>query len=373
MAKELLDERCQEAVQELAQELDLYRRIVETASDAVVTINQNHEVVYMNQAAERLFGYRRSEILGGDLSPLIPSEHRANHRHYVERYVRTRRPRMIGHVAQVEAERRDGTRIPISISFSVAESDDGLLFTAIMRDRSAEQHLVEQVKKAEKLAAVGQIVATVSHEIRTPLALIGGFAGQLMKERGLSERGRRKLAIIVDEVSRLERLLNELNDLSRPQRYEWEELDVGTVADHVRELMGPKLEHDRFRLKVQKPSQLPLVTADRNRLSQVLINLVNNAVQASQPGDEISIHLGPTDDGGVWLEVRDQGQGIPQDHMDRLFEPFFTTKKRGTGLGLPLAKRIVEEHGGTIQVSSQPQKGTCVRVVLPPSSLTPQA
>ena len=106
-------------VRELAQELEKYRQIVETASDAVVSINQHHEVIYMNAAAEALFGYRRAEILGGDLAPLIPSEHRRAHRHYVERYVRTRQPRLIGHSADLEGERRDGSRFPISDRKSV--------------------------------------------------------------------------------------------------------------------------------------------------------------------------------------------------------------------------------------------------------------
>jgi len=365
MSDKTTDQEKLNEVHELVSELEKYRRLVETANDAVVTINENHEVVFMNQAAEKMFGYNRNEIMGGDLAPLIPQEYRKDHKKFVDRYVRTRQARFIGHVAQVEAEHRDGSRFPISISFSVAETDNELLFTAIMRDLSAEHDLAMQVKRAERLAAVGQMVATVSHEIRTPLTLIGGFASQLQKERNLSERGKRKVGIIVEEVARLEKMLSELNDLSRTQPYEWEELEAAEVADHVKELMGAKLKRDRFFFHLHKEKGLPRVVADRNRLSQVLINLVNNAVQASVPGDEIIMELAASRDGGVDIRVRDFGSGIPAKHMDELFKPFFTTKKRGTGLGLALAKRIVEEHGGRIELHSSTGKGTVATVSLP--------
>ncbi len=352
-------------VRELALELERYRDILDTASDAVVSINQNHEVVFMNRAAEDLFGYQRDEILGGDLSPLIPSEHRERHRHYVERYVRTRKNRLIGHVVEAEAERRDGGRVPISISFSVADSGGELLFTAIMRDLSAERNLAERVAHVEKLAAVGQMVATVTHEIKTPLTLIGGFAAQLRKERSLSERGKKKLGIIVEEVARLENMLVELGDLSRPQRYNWEEVDLAEVVESVKLLMTPKLRRNRFFLNVRAENGLPRVMADRDKLRQVLINLINNAIQAGGPGDQVEVSISALPDGQVELAVRDWGCGIPERYQKDLFTPFFTTKKRGTGLGLPVARRVVEEHGGTIELISSKGQGTTARVVLP--------
>jgi two-component system sensor kinase FixL len=227
-------------VREMALELEQYRQMVDDASDAVVTINEHHEIVYFNDMAERMFGYEREEVIGGDLSFILPTEHRKNHRHYVERYIKTRKARMIGHSAEVIAERRDGTRFPVSISFSQAETGMGLLFTAIMRDLSAERNLVERVRQAESLAGLGSMVATVSHEIKTPLVLIGGFARQVAKEAGLSSKGRRKMDIIVSEVERLENILNEIGDLSRPQQYNWAEVDVCGLAEGLMELMGPK-------------------------------------------------------------------------------------------------------------------------------------
>jgi len=150
------EDTCLTDLAQVAQELEKFRSIVETAELGVVTINENHEVVYMNAAAEKMFGYGREELMGGDLSPLIPSEHRRGHRNYVERYVRTRRGKLIGHTAELEAERRDGTRFPIHISFSMAEVGGSLLMTAIMRDLSKEAGLEEKVKHSQRLAILGR-------------------------------------------------------------------------------------------------------------------------------------------------------------------------------------------------------------------------
>lgn len=353
-------------LRDLVEELEKYRQIVETAGDAVVTINENHEVVYMNRAAEKMFGFAREELLGGDLTPLIPDEHKASHRHYVLRYLRTRRPRLIGHAAEVSAQRRDGSRFPMHISFSVAESSAGTLLTAIMRDMTEERELAQQVERSEKLAAVGAMVATVSHEIRTPLTLIGGFARQLAKEDGLSERGRRKVGIIAEEVARLEQLLAELNDLSRPQRYNWAETDLGAVVDHVLELMQVELETRGVILEVRRPDRDRLmVVADRDRLSQVLINLVKNALQASGDTPRLEIELRRSPDHAVMLAVRDCGRGVPSEQQNDIFRPFFTTKPGGTGLGLPVARRIVEEHGGGLDLDTSHCGGAAFTVRLP--------
>jgi PAS domain S-box-containing protein len=371
MAEEPRQADILEDVQELASELETFRQIVETASDAVVTINAQHEVVFMNAAAERMFGYQRREILGGDLLPLIPHELRDHHRGYVERYIRTRQARMIGRTAEMTGERRDGSRFPVSISFSVAEINGRLLFTAILRDLSAQRNLEEQVKRAERLAAVGQMVATVGHEIRTPLMLIGGFARQLQKEAHLGPAARRKVDIIAEEAQRLEGMLNDLKDLSRPQRYEWAELDLGEVVGHVRELMAPEFDKQGLRLAVDIAPGLPPVVGDRNRLSQVLINLLQNALHASPEGAAVEVEVAPTGLGGVLARIRDHGQGIAPEDLERVFEPFFTTKKRGTGLGLPVAKRIVTEHGGRLRIKSTPGQGTTVTMDLPPKPGAP--
>jgi two-component system sensor kinase FixL len=358
------DNTCRSELHEAAQELEKFRQIVETAELGVVTINENHEVVYMNAAAEAMFGYGRQEIMGGDLSPLIPSEHRERHRNYVERYVRTRRGKLIGHTAELEAERRDGSRFPIHISFSTAEVAGGLLMTAIVRDLSKEAGLEREVRQSQRLAILGEMVATVSHEIRSPLALIGGFARQLERDPDLGEKSLNKLNIITHEVERLEKILNELGDFSRPHKYNWMETDVSQVVEHVAELMEPEINRAGASLTISRNGDLPPVMADADRLSQVLINLVNNALQASGEHPKVEVSVNPEPE-GVLLEVRDQGPGLKPETIREIFTPFFTTKSGGTGLGLPVARRIVEEHGGRIELANRESGGAVARVRLP--------
>jgi PAS domain S-box-containing protein len=321
----------------------------------------------MNNAAEKLFGYQRSEILGGDLNILIPQEYRDKHRKFLDEYLKTGHAHMIGTVAEVMIQRQDGAKIPVSISLSGGVSENGrMLFTAIMRDLSEERSLNQRVQEAEALAAVGKMVATVSHEIKTPLALIGGFTRQVTREPNISEKGRRKLEIVLEEVGRLESLLNEISDLSRPYRYQFEELDMCQESAQVLELMNPSLGEAATGLSLLCNKGVPKVIADKNRLRQVLINLVNNAVQAcAKESPQVEVEVSPWPRGGVILEVRDNGHGIPEEHQKELFTPFFTTKKQGTGLGLPLARRIIRDHGGKIKVVSQVGEGTTVLVALP--------
>lgn len=351
--------------QEMAAELEKYRQILETASDGFVTINENHEVVYMNRAAERIFGFSHEEVLGHDLNILLPPEQHANHRGYVERYSRTGRPHTQGQRIEVEAIRRSGQRFPAAIRFSSAHVGPGLLFTARIRDLSEQRDLTEQVRKSQRLAMVGQMVATVTHEIRTPLVLIGGFTAQVIKDKGISQRSRHKLTLVIDEVARLEALLNELRDISRPMKYKWREVHLNEVINKVVELMAPTLREQDVKLKVQSEKGLPALLADADRLSQVLINLINNAAQASEPHSQVTVTLSLRPGDGVLCRVIDHGAGISPENLRHILDPFFTTKDKGTGLGLPVAARIVEDHGGTLTLGSVVDQGTTAEIFLP--------
>lgn len=351
--------------QEMAQELEKYRQILETASDGFVTVNANHEIIYLNRAAERIFGFKRQEVLGSDLDVLLPPEYVGRHRRYVERYARTGRPHIHGQRIEVEAVRRDGTRFPASLGFSAAEVGSGMLFTARIRDLSEQRGLAEKVRQSQRLAMLGRMVAMVGHEIRTPLVLIGGFASQVLKDPGLSPKSRHKLSVVLEEVARLEALLDELRDLSSPNTYQWREVDLTEVVGRVAELIRPSLGEQEIVLEIESPDDLPMVLADADRLSQVFINLISNAAQASSPGSRVLVRLELRPGDGILCRVMDQGKGISPRDLRHVMEPFYTTRDRGTGLGLPVALRIVEEHGGTLKLTSQLDQGTTAEVFLP--------
>ncbi|MCK9376444.1 MAG: PAS domain S-box protein, partial [Syntrophobacterales bacterium] len=168
-------------LQELHQKQEINTGIINSATDAIVTINEEHVIVGYNHGAEVMFGYTRKEALGQDLKIIIPPPYREEHRSYVRRYVATREARMIGKHVRLNAMRRDGTEFPMSISFSVAEIRSNLYFTGVIRDITEYKEMEERVLQSERLAAVGNTVTHIAHEIKNPLLIIGGFARQLLK------------------------------------------------------------------------------------------------------------------------------------------------------------------------------------------------
>ena len=202
-------------LQELRQKQEINSGIINSATDAIVTINEDHVIVGYNLGAEQMFGYTRGEALGQDLTIIIPPPYKAEHRDYVRRYMATREARMIGKHARLSAQRRDGREFPISISFSVAEIRDNLYFTGIIRDITEYKELEDRVLHTERLAAVGNTMTHIAHEIKNPLLIIGGFARQLIKVPGLDDKSRRKLSIMAEEVSQLEEMVAEMREFVR--------------------------------------------------------------------------------------------------------------------------------------------------------------
>jgi two-component system, NtrC family, sensor histidine kinase HydH len=206
--------------------------------------------------------------------------------------------------------------------------------------------MFEQVKRADRLSAIGQLAAGLAHEIRNPLASIDGAAEVLEAGTDAEEVRRETLGIIRKECARLFRLLTNLLDFARPRPPEWRPVEVSRILDSVLELVrhsGGK----RIRFHREAPADLPRLIADEEQLAQVIMNLTINAVQAMPEGGEIWL-TAEAREGGVTIAVRDQGEGIPDELMDKVFDPFYTTKDEGTGLGLSVVHQIVSHHGGTV-------------------------
>ncbi len=204
-------------LESLLRDQEIHSGILDTATDAIITINEDHIIVGYNRGAEQMFGFTREDALGQDLSIIIPPPYKETHKDFVRRYLATRRPRLIGKHVQLTAQRRDGSEFPMSISFSVAEIRDNIYFTGIIRDITEYKEMENRLLRAERLAAVGNTVSHIAHEIKNPLAIIGGFARQLQKTPHLEDKDRRKLSIIVEEVDRLEAMLAEMRDfVKRP-------------------------------------------------------------------------------------------------------------------------------------------------------------
>ncbi len=344
-------------------ELLRYMGVVETARDAVVTIDESHRILFFNKAAEAMFGFTKEEVIGQDLSLIIPPPHKERHKDYVRRYVETRRGRFIDHTVDLTAQRRSGEEFPISISFSVAEEGGHLLMTAIMRDTTEMKALEQKAIQKERMATVGEALSFVTHEIRNPLIIIGGFSRKLLRSQSLKGEDRGHLELIVKEVQRLEGLLTEIQDFAKPMRLERQMLRLGPFLEElVSSFKGaaasPEVE---FSLEVTGD---PVISVDEDRLRQVIMNLIKNALEAI-PGRGRVLTRAWEKDGVAYVEIRDNGEGIPRERLKEVFQPFVTTKKGGSGLGLPLCRKIVSEHQGEITITSEPHEGTSVLISLP--------
>jgi len=345
-------------------EISILQGAVENANEAFVTIDQESMVIFFNRAAERMFGYQRCEVVGHDLAEILGPGCREGHQRAVAAYVKTRKGKLIGHVSEFEAMRRNGEKFPASISFSVTEVDGRCFFTGIVRELTETKALHEQIVQAERLAALGQMVAEIGHEIKNPLVMIGGFARQLMKKIS-GEKEQAKLGVIVSEVERLEKLLADLKDLYRPRRLNLVNFDVDELLQEVCTLTIANMKNDMITIQCQAEPGAKMISADRDKLKQVLLNLVKNGAEAmSEPG-KVSVASRLSGD-NILVSITDGGQGIPASIKEKIFSPFFTTKEHGTGLGLCISKRIVDEHpGGLFSLESEEGKGTTVTITLP--------
>jgi signal transduction histidine kinase len=230
------------------------------------------------------------------------------------------------------------------------------------------QNLLE---RQEKLATLGTLAAGIAHEIRNPLTSLKARLYTLDKHLQTVPAAKRDTDIISAEISRLERIVQDVLSFARPSDPQLETLDAQTMLKEVQGLMSPNLEGRAVQLVVTSGPEL-LIRADSGHLKQVLINLVRNAADAIDGSGTVTLGtraaltpLGGREIDTVILEVTDTGAGIPPDVEKRLFDPFFSTKESGTGLGLPIAARIVERHGGLLQYQTWPGHGTTFGVVLP--------
>jgi two-component system, NtrC family, sensor histidine kinase HydH len=231
--------------------------------------------------------------------------------------------------------------------------------TGILSDRQRKAN--ESLRRAEQMKTLGEMAAGMAHEVKNPLAAIRSSA-QILSER-VSGSEAQFAGIIVSEVDRLNKVVNEFLDYARPAPLKREPVLLSGLLDSCLELLAPVIKQAGVTVKRAYPEHERKVDADPNQLRQVFLNLVLNAVQAMHAGGELT--AGMTQEAGCTRAVvRDTGPGIPADKLRQVFEPFYSTKPGGTGLGLPIAQRIVAEHGGRLVIESKPGEGTTATVIL---------
>ena len=339
-----------------------WRSVVESAVDGIVVIDARGRIEALNPAAERLFGYGESEVLGRNVTMLMPSPYREAHDGYLGRYLDTGEAKIIGIGREVTGRRADGSTFPLHLSVGEVLLGGERKFTGILHDLSARVRMEEQLRDQASLVRLGEMAAVLAHEVRNPLAGIRG-AVQVIGSR--LPRESREAAVIGEIVSRIDTLNGLMQDLllfARPPQPKPASLEVWPLIATTADLLSSDPALSGIRVEIE--GSAPPILADPELLKIVFLNLLVNGAHAMHGRGLIRVSVAASN-ASCRVAFIDGGPGIPAEIREKIFTPFFTTKARGTGLGLPTAKRLVEAHQGTIRIDCPPGGGTTVTVHLP--------
>lgn len=340
--------------------------IVEFSEDAIIGATPDGTVLSWNQGAERLFGRSAGEAAGLNLLQFVAEDRVPEVEEIRARAVRGDR----GGTFETVGRRSDGSRIDLSITLSAVKDAEGRTtgLSVVARDMTEFKQMQEDVVRGRSLAAVGEMTASIAHEIKNPLAAIGGPLQILIDEAPAADPRREILAEILGQVNRLDKTVRELLMLSKPWTPKKEPIVLREYAERIAGFLKESGQDRGVRFAFEGGEGLR-VAVDPALFEQVYWNLILNAAQAMKGMGEIRVSIGAAER-HVEVAIADTGGGIPAQLMPRLFQPFVTSKAGGTGLGLSVCRKIVEAHGGTIEIASEPGRGTTVRLRFPLVSLT---
>jgi PAS domain S-box-containing protein len=346
--------------------------IIESAMDAIITVDHEQNVVVFNNAAERMFRCSSEDAIGKSLDTFIPVRFREDHRQHIKGFGQSGvTSRRMGQLGTVMGLRADGEEFPIEAAISHVTVQGNKFFTAILRDVSERTRLAEQLRRTERVAELGTLASGMAHEIGTPMNVILGRAEYLL-DRVTDEPVKKGLRTIVAQVERITRVMNQLLTFARRKPREPRPVALDEVIENSLEMFRERLSNHRVQVSTHIDPGCPSVVADSDQMNQVLINLIMNAVHAMPQGGTLRLGIGRERD-MVKLTISDTGHGIPKEVVQKIFDPFFTTKEfgKGTGLGLTVVKGILDEHQGSITVESEEGSGTTFTILLPISDEKP--
>jgi PAS domain S-box-containing protein len=396
-----------------------FRGLLEAAPDAIVGVAVDGRITLVNAQTERLFGYRRAELLGQQIEVLVPDGTRAGHPGLRRQYFADPQPRPMGAGSPLRARRKDGTEFPAEVSLSALETEDGLIVSAAIRDvterveaqaerlrleaeaqrltAAAERERLEaQLHQARRLESLGQLAGGVAHDFNNILAVMLNYTSfvteQVQEAAALDphshwHRAAADLQQVLRAGQRATELTHQLLAFGRREVVRPKVLDLNIVIREVEQLLRRALgEH--IQLHVELEEHLYPVLADPGQIEQILMNLAVNARDAMPDGGTLTVHTTnhevtaaagtpsrPAPPAGRYVRIRvaDTGTGIPPEVLDRVFEPFFTTKApgEGTGLGLATVYGIITQAGGFATINSAPGAGTAFVVLLPQTAEAP--
>ncbi len=339
-----------------------FRTLFEMSRDAIMFASIDGRILNVNQAFLDMLNYTKNEIQACNFQDFTPKKWEAMENKIIENQILKRG---YSDVYEKEYIQKDGTIIPIEIRTGLLRAEagnPGQMF-GVVRDISERKQTEEELRRRENLAVLGQLAAGVGHELRNPLAAIKTavyFLKMILEES--EEEVQKSLDVLENEVAISTKIISSLLDFARPKPLKQRKIDVNEVIQTtLSHITAPEM----IKVVTQLDETVPFILADLDQLTQVFGNIISNAIQAMPEGGQLFIKSEVSSLQGADISFADSGVGIPQETMEKIFEPLFTTKAKGIGLGLAVAKTLVEGHGGRIEVESKVGKGSTFTVRLP--------
>jgi two-component system sensor histidine kinase HydH len=330
--------------------------VVNSMPNGLISLDSEGRITTINQNATILLGLSSSIVKGKRLDEvMIKCDLK-----------KTLLPNSDIFEQQMECHLNDGRIIPLSTTSSLLRDEEGIIIgkVIILRDLQDIKILEKKIERSERLASLGRMAAGIAHEIRNPLSSIKGFAQYFRKKFHSGSEDSNYALVMVNEVDRLNRVIQDLLNFAKPQEPKFKSVDILKIMEHTIKLIEPDLREKNVHVIKKFDAGIPQISADSDMITQALLNIFINAIEAMEKNNELIITV-QTNNKGIIIIIKDLGKGIAKTDLGKIFDPFFTLKSSGTGLGLAIVHRIVENHHGEIEVKSEPGEGTSFRINLP--------
>jgi len=369
----------QETVErELRRQAERLRSIVETIPDAIIVIDERGMIESFSPAAERLFGWQSADVLGRNVSMLMPSPYREQHDAYLDRYRRTGERRIIGIGRVVVGLRRDGSTFPMELAVGEMQLSGERGFTGFVRDLTERQdtemrlqELQAELLHVSRVSAMGQMASALAHELNQPLTAVINWTRAarrtIQPDAGVPPKALEFMDNAIGQANRAGQIIRRLRGFLEKGETDHRLEDINKVVEEATALAMVGTKEHGVRVVLELAPGLSPVLVDKVQIQQVLINLVRNAIEAMAESErrEIEIATQEPGDGFVEVLVKDTGPGLPPQVAAQLFQPFVTTKEKGMGIGLSISRSIIDNHGGRLVAYPNPSGGMIFSFTLP--------
>ena len=366
-----LEKIIQETNKELAKRHELEHNIIQTSMDGIIANDRQGKIIIFNEGAERIYGYTREEALSKiHVTQLYPEGQARQIKKMIYGDEYGGPGRLINY--SVEVLTQTGELVPILLSATIIdEKGEEVATVGHFKDMREIKRLEDELLTSERMATVGQTTAGIAHGVKNILhgMKLGAFMIDTGFDKDKPESLRKGWSLVRKNINRVSKMTKEMLSLASTAPPAFEVCSLNDIVEEVCESLAEEISRREISLVLELDPSLPQVTVDPDGIHTCLLNLVTNAIEAfpeDSSGGQVTVSSRDEGEAGVHLQVRDSGEGMSEELLERVLENLFTTKgARGTGLGLAITQKIVHEHGGAIQVESEPKKGSCFTIILP--------